>query len=119
MLGQSGGRRLLSYEVFARLRTLTHGKLAGHEDLAGPLHHLDQLGTRDFAQSVAGSLGAAHIASNYSGNSLAHLGYGFSRVEVNDSIPVKTFVRLSPAKRWHMDHGASPHFSPPDGRSTP
>ena len=71
VLGQSGGSRLLSYEVIARLRTLTHGKLAGHEDLAGPLHHLDQLGTRDFAQSVAGSLGAAHIASNHSGNSLA------------------------------------------------
>ncbi len=78
--------RLHARELVGRLRAVAQRQLGLRVEVAGLLHHLDQLLDGNLPQDVAGALGVAHVALDQAAVGLADLGHGLAGGEVDDLV---------------------------------
>jgi hypothetical protein len=97
MLGQPGGRRLLSNELLRVLWLIAEWELGIHEQLAGFLNHSQKVSGWDRPKCISSSLGFPHVTRDHASVRLAHLGDLFTAVEVDDLLDVEALVGLAPA----------------------
>ena len=73
VLGQTGGCGLLPREIVGRLLAVAQRQSGAQIEVRRLFHHVDQIGNRDFAQYLAGSMCLAHVAGEQTGVGLSHL----------------------------------------------
>jgi len=108
VLGQAGGGRLHPGELVGRLGPVAQRQLGLGVQLAGLLHHLEQVADGDLAENVAGPLGVAHVALDQGRVGPPDLSQHLAGGEVDDLVRLQALVRLAPTEHGDADHVTVP-----------
>jgi hypothetical protein len=104
VLGQAGGGGLLAREISRRLFAVAHRQRGVAVKVRGLFHNLNQLAAGNFAQDIAGAVGALHVFGEQAGVRLADLSERFAGNKVDDLIEVHALIRLAPPKDRNLHH---------------
>src|SRR5262249_4279660 len=87
------------------LRAVAQGQLRLDVQLAGLLHHLEQVGDGDLAEDVAGAAGVAHVAADGGAVGPGDPGGGLAGGGGGGLFGLPSFVGVAPAQDGGVGHG--------------